>query len=90
MKKVDAMNLVDVKEKLMSIVTEILEVDRSVIEGKEDVNLFKELDVDSLLALEIIANVETKYNIKIEDEEIETLVSFNKMLEMVKNKLNIK
>jgi len=84
------MNLVDVKEKLMSIVTEILEVDRSVIEGKEDVNLFKELDVDSLLALEIIANVETKYNIKIEDEEIETLVSFNKMLEMVKNKLNIK
>jgi len=79
-----------VRENLMETISEIIEVDRSEIEGKEDMNLFEGLQVDSLLALEIVATVESQYGIKIEDEQLEDLTSFNKILDLLMKYLSQK
>ena len=77
----------NIKERLMSIVTEILEVERDQVEGNEGENLFKKLNVDSLLALEIVASVEREFNIMIDDEEVDSLITFNNLVEVIQRNL---
>ncbi len=81
--KTDVRDLSSVKDKLLNIISEIIEVDKELIEGKEDVNIFAEFDVDSLLGLEIVAEIEKCFDIKIEDEKIDTLETTNEIYRLV-------
>lgn len=76
-----------IKEQLQAIISEILEIDKEQLENSRDANLFKDLGVDSLLGLEIVAAVERHFDIKIEDEEIGGLQTFNAFLNLVNSKL---
>lgn len=76
-----------IKEQLQAIISEILEIGKEQLESNRDANLFKDLGVDSLLGLEIVAAVERHFDIKIEDEEVGTLQTFNAFLNLVNSKL---
>jgi acyl carrier protein len=75
------------EERLEDIVTEILEIDKEKIRNKKDADFFKDLGADSMLGLEIIAAVERKFDIKIEDEEVRELSTFNNILNFINKKL---
>jgi acyl carrier protein len=79
---IDTMN-----EKLMEIVCHVLEVEPQDLDGKLDLNFFEDLNVDSLLALEIVADVEKIFDIKIEDEEVVDLVTYNSLLKYTTQKI---
>ncbi len=72
----------DLKEKLRAIVSEISEID----DIPDDVP-FKDLGIDSIMAMEIVADVERTYKLSIPEAELVELTSFSKVYAKVQEKL---
>jgi acyl carrier protein len=75
----------ELKEKLRAIVAEVAEVDE-VPDGTP----FKDLGIDSMMAIEIIADVERAYKIKIPEDELEQVVDLDSVVTLVAAKLAAK
>ena len=80
--------MINTEERLLGILSEVLELSRNQLKDKKEANFFKEFGVDSLLALEILARIEREFDIKIEDEEIPGLDNFKAILSLVNSKIN--
>lgn len=73
------------ENEIANIVAEIIEVEEEELWENRDKHLFEELGLDSLLGLEIIANIEKMYKIQIEEEQLKEITTLNKTIEIVKN-----
>lgn len=73
------------KEELRALVADVAEKDH-VPDGAS----FKELGIDSMMGVEIVAAVERQYHIKIDDEELERFQDLESAYEMVLKKLEAK
>ncbi len=72
-------------EDLRSTIAEILDVDASEVTDTAD---FKEdLDVDSLLALEILVTLERKYHVKMEESNLQLMRSLKVVHDLLAEKL---
>jgi|GEM_PF-361791 len=76
----------DTQARLEKLFAGILEIDKEKVTKNKDADIFSELKIDSLLGLELIAAVEREFNIKIEDEEVGTLNTFNAILDIIRKK----
>lgn len=74
--------MTDIKEELRELIAEISEVDEI-----PDETPFKDLGIDSMMGVEIVAAIERKYRIKIEDSELQKVTTLVNSFEIVKNKL---
>ena len=72
----------DLKEKLRAIVAEVAEVDEV-----PDSTPFKDLGIDSMMAIEIVADVERAYKIKIPENELEQVTDLESVVRLVQAKL---
>lgn len=72
----------ELREKLRGIVAEVAEVD----EVPDDVP-FKNLGIDSMMAIEIIAEVERTYKIKVPEDELAQVVNLDSVVALVSSKL---
>jgi len=72
-------NLEDIKKEVKSLISKIIQIQEEDI--KEDADFFKDLGIDSMMALEIIASIEKKYRITIPEEDIPKLTSLEKIYE---------
>lgn len=72
----------DLKEKLREIVAEVAELDEV-----PDDEPFKDLGIDSMMAIEIIAEVERAYQLKVPEEELQEIVDLNSVVALVSRKL---
>jgi acyl carrier protein len=72
----------ELKEKLRAIIADVSEVDEI-----PDDTPFKDLGIDSMMAIEIVAEVERTYKLSIPEEELQDLTSFTKVYEKVQKKL---
>jgi len=72
----------DLKEKLRAIVAEVAELDEV-----PDATPFKDLGIDSMMAIEIIADVERNYKIKIPETELEQVTDLESIVRLVQEKL---
>ncbi len=70
------------KEELRALISEIAEVD----EIPDDVS-FKDLGIDSMMGVEIVAAIERKYQVKIDDSELTAVTSLNASMALVEKKL---
>ena len=75
----------NLKEELRSLVAEIAEKDE-IPDGAS----FKDLGIDSMMGVEIVAAVERQYQIKIEDDEIATFKDLEGAFALVAKKLQAK
>ena len=75
-------DLNDLKEKLREIVAEVAEIDEV-----PDEKPFQELGIDSMMAIEIVADVERTFKLSIPEEELEDLTDLNAVYEKVRTKL---
>lgn len=73
------------KEELRQIIVEVTEVD----EIPEDTP-FADLGIDSMMAIEIVADVEKNYDITIAEEELSDLTNLKAVYENVRQKLDEK
>ncbi len=72
----------DLKADLRALIAEIAEKD----EIPDDTH-FKDLGIDSMMGVEIVAAIERQYRIKINDSELQEVTTLNKSFELVKSKL---
>lgn len=70
------------KDDLRNLIVEIAEIDEL-----PDETAFKDLGIDSMMGVEIVAAIERKYQIKIEDSELEKVSTLNNSYELVRAKL---
>jgi len=70
------------KEDLRKIIAEVAEVDE-VPDGA----LFKDLGIDSMMAIEIVAEIERTYKLSIPEEELKELVDLATVYEKVKSRM---
>jgi acyl carrier protein len=72
----------NLKEELRELIAEIAEKD----EIPDDV-AFKDLGIDSMMGVEIVAAIERKYQVKIEDAELAEITTLNSSMSLVSKKL---
>ena len=76
------MSNANMKEELRALIAEIAEKD----EIPDDVS-FKDLGIDSMMGVEIVAAIERKYQVKIEDAELAQITTLNAAMALVEKKL---
>jgi len=69
---------------IRSLIAEIVEIPEDSI---KDSSSFEELGADSLMALEIVANIEKKYRIQVPEEELQRVKSFGDTIALVREYL---
>jgi len=84
-KKVDFEKL---KEEIKKIVSEVSEVPQEQL--KEDARFVEDLGIDSMMALEIVANIEKKYKVVIPEEEIPKIRSLKDVYNIMEKLLKTK
>ncbi|CAL9399709.1 acyl carrier protein [Streptomyces sp. Tu 3180] len=73
------------KEELRRIVAQVLDVD--VAEITDDAEFVDDLEVDSLLALEIVVVLEKKYGVKLPESELRQIVTLQSAYDLLAGKL---
>lgn len=71
------------REELRALISEIAEKD----EIPDDTH-FKDLGIDSMMGVEIVAAIERQYKIKFEDSELSEVSTLNKSYDLVKRKID--
>ena len=70
------------KEELRSLIAEIAEIDTI----PDDAH-FKDLGIDSMMGIEIVAAIERQYKVKFEDSELAEVSTLNRSYQLVFGKL---
>ncbi len=72
----------DLKKKLREIICEVAELDEV-----PDEQPFEELGIDSMMAIEIVADVERTYKLNIPEDELSELTNLQRVYDKVREKL---
>ena len=81
------MNAWEIEKGVTAIVAEVTELDEKEIWDKRDANFFKDLEIDSLLALEILALIEKKFKVQIPEEKLVDITSLSATINLTKSVL---
>ena len=81
------MSVENLEKDITAIVAEVTELDANEIWEKRDADFFKDLEIDSLLALEILALIEKKFKVQIPEEKLVDITSLNATIEMTRSTL---
>ncbi|MGV9319642.1 acyl carrier protein [Streptomyces sp. NPDC003660] len=73
------------KEQLRDLVADILDLD--VAEVTDEAHFTEDLDVDSLMALEIIVRLEKAYGVKLAEADLVSITSLQGTYELLADKL---
>ena len=79
----DAGSNINVEKDIRELVAEILETDPNEIDGAA--NFVKDLGMDSMMALELLAGVEKKYRMVIPEDTLPKFTSLNQTVKIVKD-----
>ena len=72
---------INIEEDIRELVAEIIEVEPSEIDP--DAKFVKDLGMDSMMALEILASIEKKYKIVIPEDELEKFTDLRTTIALV-------
>ena len=81
------MSVENLEKDITAIVAEVTELEEIEIWEKRDADFFKDLEIDSLLALEILALIEKKFKVQIPEEKLVDITSLNATIEMTRSTL---
>ncbi len=81
------MSAENLEKDITAIVAEVTELEENEIWEKRDADFFKDLEIDSLLALEILALIEKKFKVQIPEEKLVDITSLNATIEMTRSTL---
>jgi len=85
---------INIEKEIISILSEVSGVDESDIKAETD--LAKDLDIDSIKAIEITVAIEKKFKISVRDEDVPKIMTLRQAVELVdqllaqKNTANVK
>ena len=70
------------KEEIRALIAEIAEIDTI-----PDDTHFKDLGIDSMMGVEIVAAIERQYHVKFSDDELSQVTTLNRSYDLVLGKL---
>ncbi len=70
------------EQDVKTLIAEIIEMDPNEI--NPDASLVKNLGMDSMMALEILAAIEKKFKVKIPEDDLPKITTVNKAIELTK------
>ncbi|MDB4972566.1 MAG: hypothetical protein JWN48_907 [Myxococcaceae bacterium] len=73
----------ELKEKLRAIVAEVSEIDEI-----PDETPFSDLGIDSMMAIEIVAEVERQYKVSVPEEELKGLSNFQSVYDLFSKRIS--
>jgi len=85
---------INIEKEIISILSEVSGVDESDIKAETD--LAKDLDIDSIKAIEITVAIEKKFKISVRDEDVPKIMTLRQAVGLVdqllaqKNTANVK
>lgn len=71
-------------EKVKEVLVEAINVDEDMI--RPEANLKDDLGIDSIAAVELSLELETEFDIRIEDEELAKLVTVKDIIDLIESK----
>jgi acyl carrier protein len=74
------------REELRALIADVVEL--PVEEVTDDADFINDLEVDSLVALEIAVRLEKKYSVKMDDSELKTISSLKRVHQLLESKLD--
>jgi acyl carrier protein len=74
----------DLRDQLRTMIAELIEIE----DFGDDQKLTEDLGVDSMMAIEIAARVEKRYHIRISEEELRELRTFNDIVRVTESALS--
>lgn len=75
----------DIKEEIMTIVSDVSGFDMEEI--KPDTDFLKDLEIDSIKAIEITVAIEKKFKISVRDEDMPNITTLKQAVELVQKLL---
>ncbi|RLD16001.1 MAG: acyl carrier protein [Caldiserica bacterium] len=76
-----------IREKIIDILINGVHVNKKRLEGKENPDFIKDLEMDSLSLLELVEKVEKEFDIEVEDEELEKLSDMESVVNFIETKI---
>lgn len=70
---------------ITTITAGITELDSAEIWARRDEHFFKEMEIDSLLALEILATIEKQYHIEVPEERFPEITTLTNIINLVQS-----
>lgn len=74
----------DLRSELRAMIAELIEIE----DFGDDQELTNELGLDSMMAIEIVARVEKRYHIRISEEQLRALRTFNDIVRVTESALS--
>jgi acyl carrier protein len=72
------------KEELRSLIADAIQLDAE--EVTDDADFVQDLDVDSLMALAIVARLEKQYGVKLQESDLKQVSSLSQVLQLITDK----
>ena len=72
------------KDEIINLISEVLEVDKNIV--NENTNLLKDLEIESLYLVDLVAAFEKQYNFEIPDKDIKELQTVNDIIKYIESK----
>lgn len=76
------------QEQIIDLISQIAEIEKSKI--GVDAHLIRDLGLDSMMAIELIAHAEKKFKVKFSEREMGQISSINSLIESISQKLQAK
>jgi acyl carrier protein len=76
----------DIEKNIISIISDVSGVDE--VEITSEKNFYKDLEIDSIKAIEITVAIEKKFKISVRDEDVPNIVTVRQAVELVNRLLN--
>jgi acyl carrier protein len=76
----------DVQKEVISIISEVSGFDE--VEITPETNFYKDLEIDSIKAIEITVAIEKKFKISVRDEDVPNIMTVKQAVDLVNKLLN--
>jgi acyl carrier protein len=76
----------NIEKEIVSIISDVSGFDADEITPEK--NFFKDLEIDSIKAIEITVAIEKKFKVSVRDEDVPKISTVKEAVELVKNLLN--
>lgn len=73
----------NVENEIISIISEVSGYDKEQITPEK--NLAKDLEIDSIKAIEIVVAIEKKYKVSIRDEDLPQIITVQQVIDLAKS-----
>ena len=72
----------NILEEVIDTIANVTEIDKNII--KEDSNLIKDLEIDSLDLVDLVVEFENKYNFQIPDQDVKEIQTVKDIVDYIK------